>query len=55
MFPARWLWLRGEVRERGDPPIWSPWNFQFPSSNREGQKRVYREAHGIAYARGEAK
>jgi hypothetical protein len=21
----------------GDPPIWSPWNFQFPSPNREGQ------------------
>jgi len=29
----------------GDPPIWSPWNFQFPKSNREDQTHVYREAH----------
>jgi hypothetical protein len=41
--------------EWGDPPIWSPWNFQFPNSNREGHKHVYREAHGSAHARDEAK
>jgi hypothetical protein len=28
----------------GDPPIWSPWNFQFPNPNREDQKQVSREA-----------
>ena len=24
----------------GDPPIWSPWNFQFPNPNREEQKQA---------------
>jgi hypothetical protein len=38
----------------GDPPLWSPWNFQFPSPNREGQKDVYRNAHASAQ-RDEAK
>jgi hypothetical protein len=41
--------------KRGDPPIWSPWNFQFPNANRAGHKHVYREAHGSAPAREEAK
>jgi len=41
--------------EWGDPPIWSPWNFQFPNSKREGHKHVYHEAHGTAHARDEAK
>jgi hypothetical protein len=39
----------------GDPPIWSPWNFQFPNPNREEQKQVSREAHANAHARDEAK
>ena len=39
----------------GDPPIWSPWNFQFPNPNREKQKHVSREAQANAHARDEAK
>ena len=39
----------------GDPPIWSPWNFQFPNPNREKQKHVSREAQANAHARHEAK
>jgi hypothetical protein len=39
----------------GDPPIWSPWNFQFPNPNREGQKHVYRESRANAHARDETK
>jgi hypothetical protein len=39
----------------GDPPIWSPWNFQFPNPNREEQRHGYREAHANAHARDEAK
>jgi hypothetical protein len=37
----------------GAPPIWSPWNFQFPNPNRKGQEHVDREAHANAHARDE--
>jgi hypothetical protein len=38
----------------GDPPIWSPWNFQFATSNVEEQKHAYREAQADGHARDEA-
>ena len=41
--------------ERADPPLWSPWNFQFPNPNREAQEGVYRKAHASTHARDEAK
>ena len=29
----------------GNPPLWSPWNFQDQKPNRELQKHIYRAAH----------
>jgi hypothetical protein len=40
--------------EWGDPPMWSPWNFQFPNASRAWHKHVYGEAHGSGAAREEA-
>jgi hypothetical protein len=50
----RWPAAKPNTSEgRGAPPIWSPWNFQFPNPNRKGQERVDREAHANAHARDE--
>ena len=51
---ARWPTAkRGTSEGWSDPPIWSPWNFQFPNPNRKRQGHVDREAHANAHARDE--
>jgi hypothetical protein len=39
--------------EWGAPPVWSPWNFQFPKPYRE--ENMYREARAKAHVEGAAK
>jgi hypothetical protein len=51
---ARWPTAkRGTSEGWSDPPIWSPWNFQFPNPNRKRQGHVDREAPANAHARDE--
>ena len=39
----------------GNPPLWSPWNFQSPKPDRERQTHGYRIAHASTHARDEKK